>query len=86
MPEPFMGGWLYTEADRKPEPPPHPNYAIVSKFGLHRPFWATLKGVRSRFQLVEHMNIGKGWMCYEIDGKLPRVIYTESQMTDIDEA
>lgn len=83
MPEPFMGGWLYTDADRQPDPPPHANYEVVGRFGHNRPFWATVNGVRSRFEVREHMNIGKAWMCAEIDGRLPPGIYTESRMSNI---
>lgn len=55
------------------------------------PFFATVDGIRSRFIKVEHMNIGEGWMCLEIDGKFPAFrsllsggrTYQTSEMVDI---
>src|ERR1043166_2205618 len=46
---------------------------------------ATVNGIRSRFRIVERMNLGPGWMCKELDGKLPGGIYASQRMTDIAE-
>lgn len=46
-------------------------------------FTATLDGVRTRFVAVEHFNVGPGWMCRELDGKLKPGIYGSSNMTDV---
>lgn len=77
----ISGPWLTTPREAQH----HPNYDIVGRFGYRTPFWATVNGIRSRFEMREHMNIGKAWMCAELDGRLPPGIYTESRMTDISE-
>ena len=42
------------------------------------------KGKRYRFRAVEHVNIGEGWMCLELDGRLPRGVYWDGDMSEFD--
>lgn len=58
----------------------------VSAFGYRQPFSATFDGVRSRFMKVEHFNLGPGWMCSEIDGKLPSGIIGSHMLEDVKDA
>lgn len=46
-------------------------------------FTALYKGERYRFRTAEHFNIGPGWMCWELDGALPRGVYGSHEMTDV---
>lgn len=45
-------------------------------------FTAVYEGQRHRFWAVEHFNEGPGWMCKEIDNKLPNRIYGTHLMAD----
>lgn len=47
-------------------------------------FTATYKGERHRFVVVEHVNVGDGWLCRELDGKLRPGVYSTSEMADIE--
>lgn len=55
---------------------------ILDHVPLGTPFEATLNGVRSRFVKVEHVNIGEGWMCRELDGKMLPGGYLSTKMKD----
>lgn len=43
--------------------------ASGSFIGLH-----VRTGVRSRFRVVEHSNIGRGWMMRDVDSKVPGIV------------
>lgn len=45
-------------------------------------FTAIWRGERYRFVLAEHANIGDGWMCHEIDVKLPKRTYYTWEMSE----
>lgn len=47
-------------------------------------FTATYRGVTARFVVVEHVNVGEGWLCRELDGKLRPGVYPTTEMTDIE--
>lgn len=51
---------------------------------LNSPFLATVDGVRTRFVKAEHVNVGTGWLCRELDGKLSGRIYQSAEMTDVE--
>lgn len=46
-------------------------------------FRATYEGETYRFSAAEHANFGPGWMCLEIDGRLPSGVYDSSRLTDV---
>ena len=55
----------------------------VSKVGLWTEFTALFEGERYRFWTGEHFNLGPGWMCEELDRKLPRRVYSSQELTDV---
>lgn len=40
-------------------------------------------GKRYTFKVVEHANVGDGWMCLNVDGGLAPGVYWSGQMRDL---
>lgn len=55
----------------------------VSAYGIGTPFSATYEGERYRFYAAEHHNLGPGWSCLEIDGRLPSRVYSSGSLSDV---
>lgn len=53
------------------------------KLHVNTRFTAMYHGERHHFVVVEHLNIGEGWMCRELDGKLRPGVYLSGDMTEI---
>lgn len=46
-------------------------------------FTGVYNGARYWFQAVEHVNIGEGWMCRELDRRLPPGVYVSGELSDL---
>lgn len=61
------------------------NYEIIKESGGHGSvFEATCvpTGLRSRFQCVEHINVGKAWLMRDLEARLPGPVMDDA-LTDM---
>lgn len=56
---------------------------MAEKLEVGDEFEATYMGGRYRFTASEAYNLGSGYMCFELEGKLPSHVHSSSAMTEI---
>lgn len=61
------------------------NYEFIKANGGHRSIYEAVHqptGIRSRFECVEHINVGQAWMMRDTEGKVASPIMDDS-LTDL---